>query len=121
MSIKKQLDTFRQSRPYLETIAYSDLASQTVLFASSDANFAQEDLDILTRGARTCLLQGHDSGRTGLVVVRPTEAILIKRSPRNPNEAICLICDPSVDVADMRAAADSILDALPASDTAGAN
>lgn len=119
MSIKQQLDTFRQSRPYLETIAYSDLVSRTVLFASSDANFAQENLDALTRSARACFLDSRESGRSAMVMVRSTEAVLIKRSPRNPNEAICLICDPSVDVGEMRATADSILEALPGTEEAG--
>ncbi len=119
MSIKVQLDEFRQSRPFLETIAYSDLSSQTVLFASSDANFAQESIDALTRGARACLLKGRESGRSGIVMIRPTEAVLIKRSPRNPNEAICLVCDPSVDVGEMRACADDILAALPGSEETG--
>lgn len=110
MTISENLDALRKSRNSVETATYLDLSSGTVLYASTAVRQPQERLDALCSTARALFDEAAD-GSAEAVSFGPTEALVFCRSGEAPTEAICLVCAPDVDLADILQAAHRALEA----------
>ncbi len=97
MAILQHLEELRIGLPAVETVAYMDLRSGTVLGKSSAVDEPQERLDALC--ALVGEILGGASGETDeAVLMRSTEALVLRRAPGAPAEALCLVCAPDVDI-----------------------
>lgn len=104
MSVAENLDALRRSRAAVETATYLDLSSGTVLYASTSIRQPQERLDALCATAKA-LFGAAGDGSAEAISFGPTEALVFCRSDSVPNEAVCLVCAPDVDIAEMLGAA----------------
>ena len=114
MSLEAQLDTLRSRNGLIESASYIDMRSGTVLYTSSTVRPPQERLDQLCMTA-TDILGGVDGEAAEAVSLKATEALILCRAPREPGEALCLVCAPDVEVGSALADARS---ALGGTDTA---
>ena len=97
MAILQHLEELRTRLPAVETVAYMDMRSGTVLGKSTAIDEPQETLDALCALAVDIL--GGASGETDeAVLMRSTEAYVLRRSPGAPSEALCLVCAPDVNI-----------------------
>ena len=110
MAILQHLEELRTGLPAVEIAAYMDLRSGTVLGKSAAGDEPQERLDALCAQASDLL--GGASGETDeAVMMRSTEALVLRRAPNAPAEALCLVCAPDVDIARVMEGARRALDA----------
>ena len=98
MTIQDDLETLRDGHGAIESATYLDMRSGTVLCSSAETRQPQERLDALCAVARDAL-GGADGDAREAVSLRATEALVFRRSPRDPAEALCLVCAPDADVA----------------------
>ncbi len=108
MSISENLDTLRKNRSAVETATYLDLASGTVLYSSTAVRQPQERLDRLCATAKSLFDEAMD-GAAEAVSFGPTEALVFCRSDAAPSEAVCLVCAPDIDLAEILGAAQRVL------------
>lgn len=108
MSISENLDALRASRSSVETASYLDLSSGTVLYSSTAVRQPQERLDKLCATAKALFDEAAD-GAAEAVSFGPTEALVFCRSGEAPTEAICLVCAPDIDLAEILEAAQKVL------------
>lgn len=100
MAILQHLEELRVGLPAVETVAYLDLRSGTVLGKAAAIDEPQEQLDALC--ALVAEIMGGASGETDeAVLMRSTEALVLRRSPDAPAEALCLVCAPDVDISEV--------------------
>lgn len=97
MAILQHLEELRTGLPAVETVAYMDLRSGTVLGKSAAIEQPQERLDALCSLASE-LLGGAQGEADEAVLMRSTEALVLRRAPEAPAEALCLVCAPDVNV-----------------------
>lgn len=100
MSILDNLEALRRSHRAVETAAYLDLSSGTVLYTSATVRQPQERLDALCATAKALLGEPGD-GTAIAVSLRSTEALVVSRSPQSPSEALCVICAPDAAVSEI--------------------
>ena len=110
MTISENLDALRKSRTAVEAATYLDLSSGTVLYASTAVKEPQERLDALCSTAQALFDETAD-GSAEAVSFGPTEALVFCRSGEAPTEAICLVCAPDIDLAEILEAAHQVLGA----------
>ena len=97
MAILENLEVLRAGLPSVETVAYMDMRSGTVLGKSAALDEPQERLDALCALASDVL--GGASGETDeAVLMKATEALILRRAPGAPAEALCLVCAPDADI-----------------------
>ncbi len=110
MAILQDLEKLRFDLPSVEIVAYMDLRSGTVLGTSAAGDEPQERLDALCALASEIL--GGASGETNeAVMMRSTEALVLRRAPGAPAEALCLVCAPDVDISRIMESARRALEA----------
>ena len=108
MSIPDNLEALRKAKAAVETATYLDLSSRTVLFASTAVKQPQERLDALCETARM-LFGAAGDGSAEAVSFGPGEALVFCRSVDAPEEAVCLVCAPDIDIAEALEAAHGVL------------
>lgn len=97
MAILKNLEVLRLGHPGVEAVVYLDLGSGTVLGKTSAINQPQEEFDALSATASGLI--GGATGETDEAVrLGPMDALIIRRSPVSPSEAVCVVCAPDADV-----------------------
>ena len=97
MSLHEHLDTLRQENAEIETVTYMDIGSGMVLYTSAKIRPRQEILDALCATAST-LLGGADGSTETAVALKPAEACVLRRSPDETSEAICVVCAPDAQI-----------------------
>jgi len=97
MAILKNLEALRLGHPGVEAIAYVDLGSGTVLGKTSAINQPQEEFDALSADA-SGIIGGPNGEADEAVRLQSTEALIVRRAPLAPSEAVCVVCSPDVDV-----------------------
>lgn len=97
MLILENLDALRRTCTAVETVVYMDLRSGTVLGRSAALDIPQELLDGLAT-LSSDLLGGANGETDEAVLLKPGEALVMRRAPANAGEALCLVCAPDADV-----------------------
>lgn len=100
MSVTEDLDALRAQHADIETAAYVDMASGTVLYTSARTRPPQERLDALCVLAQQ-FLDGPMGSTNEAMVLKSTEALFLHRSANAQGEALCIVCAPSVDIGEM--------------------
>ena len=98
MALQQDLQRLREQQHGVEAVAYVDMGSSTVLGKSSAIDDAQERFDLLCKTA-SVLLAGASGEADEAVRLSATEALIVCRSADDPEEALCIVCAPDVDVA----------------------
>ncbi len=112
-----ELDAFRTANPGCEMLAFADLSTHMILVTDSGTKHPREVLDALCNEAAT-LLGGKGTPVLGEVpsnaAVWATQASLriFLRAPEEPNDVLCCVCAPNVNVGKLVANATACLDRI---------
>ncbi len=102
MTAMEELVALRKRADGVETAAFVDHASGTVLCASAAIDPPQERLDAFC--AQAAELLGSAGGKAEMALrLTSLETLLIFRAPASPDEALCLVAAPGADVAALEA------------------
>lgn len=106
MGVTDSLGAVVKAFPQARLVAFADLSSRMILSSSGTLNMTQEHLDNLCNQARTCFddplfsLSVEAFGEPhGAVVMGPDSIRVFLRSEAEPADALCCICDHSIDLA----------------------
>jgi hypothetical protein len=119
MSVAESLGAVITAYPQARVVAFADLSSRMILASQGRDDVTQEHLDRLCQQARASFddpmfaLSVEAFGEPhGAMVVGPDNLRVFLRSETEPADALCCICDHSIDltgfVAKIREALDSI-------------
>ncbi|WP_333714182.1 hypothetical protein [Yoonia sp.] len=112
-----ELDLLRGATPGCETVAFADLSAHMILVTDSGTSHPRETLDALCDEAATLLGR---KGKPALgekpsnVAVWATQASLrvFLRAQDEPNDVLCCVCAPNVNVGRLVANATACLDRI---------
>lgn len=119
VGIHKALQSVAKAHPEARVVAYADLASRMILTSAGSQDLTQEHLDKLCREALACFAepmsalaeQAFGTAR-GAVVLDSAGVKLFLRAEAETDDAICCICDQSVDLAAIVATLRQTLDEI---------
>lgn len=101
--VAQVLDRLHDQFPGCETIGFADLASRMMLVTSSGSTVRREDLDALC--AEAALVFGPpdtpalgDLPASTIFIARPDHLRIYLRDLRDPDDALCCICDTNLPV-----------------------
>lgn len=113
MSILGQLDALRQDVSGCTLVAFADLRTRLVLSVSADTPRPQECLDEMCFQAASCF-EDYDTLAIALdsdeqrdhmcieaIVLTPVETRVFIRNPDGEGEALCCVCQPTVQADDL--------------------
>jgi hypothetical protein len=98
-----ELDALRNANQGCEMLAFADLSTQMILVTDTAANAPRETLDRLCNEAMTML----GAGRKVVLGEEPSTAALVAnsegvrvflRAEEEPNDVLCCVCAPELDV-----------------------
>ena len=112
-----ELDQLRDANPGCKMVAYADLSAHMILVTDSGTTQPREVLDALCNEAASLLgTKGKPSlGKSpGNAAVWATAASLrvFLRAPGEPNDVLCCVCAPNVNVGKLVAKASACLDRI---------
>ncbi|MFT6074469.1 MAG: hypothetical protein ACJAZ1_001385 [Yoonia sp.] len=99
-----KLDKLRKTSTSCQTIAFADLSTQMILVTDSQSTLPREALDTLCKQAASVLgvngkvALGARPSRMALVA-EDTSVRFFLRASDEPNDVLCCVCTPSVDLA----------------------
>lgn len=101
----KALSEYRAKLPDCELAVYADIGSGTVLGSDSTLRYPQEYLDALCACAAELFAQttSDEPQSDHVLFFSATGSRAFFRSMSDPNEALCCICAPGVDLARLMA------------------
>lgn len=116
MAIAEHVKSLQDSFDACQIAAYVDLSAKMVLSSASRATVPQEKLDSMCNAASD-VLTGAASGAVASVLAGEADASLqsavivigdsihiVQRSFDDPDEALCCLCDATVDVGEIMSA-----------------
>lgn len=115
-----ELDALRSKFDGCETIAFADLSTQMILVTDSGSDLRREALDALcseatlTLGATGTPAIGTQISTVSIVAGKAVLRLFV-RATQEPNEVLCCICTPKVDVGAFLADARSCLNRISGS------
>lgn len=105
MGVNESLGAVVKAFPQARLVAFADLSSRMILASSGTLSTTQEHLDKLCDQARTSFddplfsLSVEAFGEpNGAVVMGPDNVRVFLRSETEPADALCCICDHSIDL-----------------------
>ncbi len=112
-----ELDALRKTSEDCQTLAFADLSTQMILVTDSGSNKRREVLDDLCAEAALLLGAG---GRPAFGIRSAQSAIVVNqkmirffiRAAAEPNDVLCCVCKPEVDVGAFLADAKGCLDRI---------
>lgn len=119
MGVAESLGAVIKAYPQARVVAFADLSSRMILASQGKDDVTQEHLDRLCQQARACFddplfalsVEAFGEPRGAMVLGQDSLRIFL-RSEIEPADALCCICDRSIDlagfVAKIREALDSI-------------
>lgn len=106
MGVTESLGAVVKAFPQARLVAFADLSSRMILSSAGTLRTTQEHLDLLCNQARSCFddplfsLSVEAFGEPhGAVVMGSDSVRLFLRSESEPADALCCICDHSIDLA----------------------
>ncbi|MBL9051015.1 MAG: hypothetical protein JNK19_12975 [Tabrizicola sp.] len=106
MGVTESLGAVVKAFPQARLVAFADLSSRMILSSAGTLRTTQEHLDLLCNQARACFddplfsLSVEAFGEPhGAVVMGSDSVRLFLRSESEPADALCCICDHSIDLA----------------------
>lgn len=116
-----ELDALRDKFEGCHTLAFADLSTHMILVTDSSSNLRREALDSLCSEAELLLgakgAPALGNQRAGVATVAgPSVTRLFVRASDNPNDVLCCICGPTVDVASFVTDARSCVDRISGDD-----
>lgn len=102
--VVSELDALRNKFSGCRALAFADLSTKMILITDSDSNLRREALDALcgeaavlfgTKGAPAF----GDQQSNNASVTSPSAFRTFVRAANEPNDVLCCICDPDLDVA----------------------
>lgn len=106
MGVNESLGLVVKAFPQARLVAFADLSSRMILSSSGSLSTTQEHLDRLCDQARACFddplfsLSVEAFGEPhGAIVMAPDSLRVFLRSDTEPADALCCICDHSIDLA----------------------
>ncbi len=112
-----ELDALRDTFEGCRTLAFADLSTRMILVTDSGSNLRREALDALcseaelTLGANGKPSLGSQSSTTAVIASKSAVRLFV-RAAGEPNDVLCCICTPEVDVAAFLTDAHSCLDRI---------
>lgn len=111
------LDRLRRAVPGCEVAMLADLSTHTVLGTSAALALPQEMNDLLCHEATSALTaDGQFAGSA--VLVRPLGTRAFLRAPGHPDEVLCIVAAPGIDVSALLRSAGAALSGLDPSQEA---
>lgn len=117
VGVLEALQSAAKAHPQARVIAYADLASRMVLSSAGSDDMTQEYLDTLCGDATasfgepmSALAEQAFGTAHGALVLTTTSVKLFLRAEAETDDAICCICDHSIDLAAFVATLRSTLD-----------
>ena len=110
MTLTEKLDELRLKHPGCRTLAFADISTSTILYASAEEHLRQEHLDSLCGTAMEMLnggiathvrgvFSGHeDSDVYQAIIIEVAEVGVFLKSTTNPADALCCVCSLSIDL-----------------------
>ncbi len=121
MGVADSLGAVIKAYPQTRVVAFADLSSRMVLASQGRDDVTQEHLDRLCQQARASFgdplfnLSVEAFGEPhGAMVVGPDSLRVFLRSESEPADALCCICDHSIDLAGFVATLRETLDSISA-------
>lgn len=121
MSVADSLEAVIAAFPQTRVVAFADLSSRMILASQGRDDVNQEHLDRLCQQARSSFddplfaLSVEAFGEPhGAMVVGPDSVRVFLRSETEPADALCCICDHSIDLAGFVAKIRETLDSITA-------
>lgn len=111
------LDELRQENPGCRMVAYADLSAHMVLVTDSGTAAPREVLDALCNEAATLLgskgtpALGRQPGNSAIWATQAAVRVFL-RAPDEPNDVLCCVCAPDVNVGRFVAHATACLDRI---------
>lgn len=114
--VAKILDSLADAFDACHTVAFADLGAKMVLVTNGSTDAKRETLNALCREAAISLGGGDRAplGNTAcqmVVAATPAYTRVFLRDAAEPNDAICCICDPAIDLDTFLPAAQACLTA----------
>ena len=112
-----ELDLLRDANPGCQMVAFADLGAQMILVTDSGTSHPREVLDALCNEAATLLGKKGTPAlgqRPNNAAVWATQASLrvFLRAPGEPNDVLCCVCAPNMNVGKFVASASACLDRI---------
>ena len=112
-----ELNAFREANPGCQLLAFADLSTNMILVTDSKTSHPREVLDALCDEAATLLGR---RGKAALGEVPSNSAVwatqaslrVFLRAPDEPNDVLCCVCAPNVNVGKLMANATACLDRI---------
>jgi hypothetical protein len=105
LGVNESLGAVVKAYPQARLVAYADLSSRMILSSTGTLKRTQEDLDRLCNQARTSFddplfsLSVEAFGEPHAAIVMGVDSVRVfLRSEAEPADALCCICDPSIDL-----------------------
>lgn len=101
--VVEELDALRDGYGGCEVVAFADLSTQMILIADTQSNLPREDLDRLCAEAATSLgssnkcALGEVPNRAAIVANGKAMRVFLRASTE-PNDVLCCICQPELDL-----------------------
>jgi len=112
-----ELDALRDTQDACRTIAFADLSTRMILVTDTASNLPREALDALCRqaatmlGTRSKVVLGVRPSQTALLANKSSVRVFL-RSPDEPNDVLCCVCTPNVDLDKFIASASECLNRI---------
>jgi hypothetical protein len=98
-----ELDSLRDTNDGCETLAFADLSTRMILVTDTGSSLKREALDALC--AEAAMMLGTDSivalgerpSKTALLASMASVRVFLRAS-EEPNDVLCCVCAPNVDV-----------------------
>lgn len=112
-----ELDILRDASEGCQTLAFADLSTRMILVTDTNSNLPREALDALCSqaaivlGTKGKVLLGTQPSQTGLIANNSSVRIFL-RAVDEPNDVLCCVCTPNVDVDEFIARASECIDRI---------
>lgn len=98
-----ELDTLRDTNEGCQTLAFADLSTRMILVTDTGSSLPREALDALcgqaalVLGAGSKVVLGAQPSQTALLANKTSVRVFL-RATDEPNDVLCCVCAPNVDV-----------------------
>ena len=98
-----ELNALKNTQDACKTIAFADLSTRMILVTDTASNLPREALDALcgqaalALGTKGKVALGEQPCQTALVANKSSVRVFL-RAPDEPNDVLCCVCTPNVDV-----------------------